>query len=215
MFTRRRILAVSLAWSAAPAASAQQRRATPGAAAPLTDQDRHDVQRIEAHLNALRSLTASFLQISDQGGVAEGRIFLQRPGRLRLDYADPTPLLIIAARGQIIQHDRELKQTSYLPLGASPAAILLRERVELSGEVTVSAVERSAGTLRIALVQTEDPRSGRLTLVFRDAPLQLVNWVVVDGQGATTRINLTNIQTGVAIDQRMFEFREDPPQRGN
>lgn len=173
------------------------------------------MQRIEAHLNELRSLTAGFLQVSDQGGVAEGRIFLQRPGRMRLDYADPTPLLIIAARGQIIQHDRELRQTTYLPLSASPAAILLRERVELSGEVTVSGVERSAGTLRIALVQTEDPRAGRLTLVFRDSPLQLVNWVVVDSQGSTTRVSLTNIQNGVAIDQRLFEFREDQLQRGN
>ncbi|MBL8701813.1 MAG: outer membrane lipoprotein carrier protein LolA [Alphaproteobacteria bacterium] len=219
----RRRLAVALVLALVAvigAAQAQQRRPTPpGTAAPastpLSDQDRRDVQRVEAHLNELRSLTADFLQISDQGGVAEGRIYLQRPGRLRLDYADPTPLLIIAARGQIIQHDRELKQTTYLPLSSSPAAILLRERIALSGDVTVAAVERAAGTLRIGLIQTEDPRAGRLTLVFRDSPLQLANWVVVDGQGATTRVNLTNIQSGTTIDQKLFEFRDDPLQRGN
>lgn len=215
MIGRRRLLVSTVVAAAAGTAQAQQRRPAASASTPLSDQDRRDVERVETHLNELRSLTASFLQISDQGSVAEGRIFLQRPGRLRLDYADPTPLLIIAARGQIIQHDRELKQTTYLPLSASPAAILLRERVALSGDVTVTGVERNAGTLRVALVQTEDPRGGRLTLVFRDAPLQLVNWVVVDGQGATTRVNLTNVQSGVAIDQKLFEFREDPQQRGN
>lgn len=196
-------------------AEAQQRRPAPAQSAALSEQDREDIRRVEGYLNGLRTLTAGFVQISDQGGVAEGRIYLQRPGRLRLDYADPTPLLVIAARGQIIQHDRELKQTTYLPLASSPAAILLRERVELAGDVTVAGVERAAGALRITLVQTEDPRAGRLTLVFRESPMQLANWVVVDAQGATTRVNLSNMQNGAAIDPRLFEFREEQLQRGN
>lgn len=215
MLIRRHLLAGAAVLLGLGDADAQQRRQPAPASIPLSDQDRQDIRRIEAYLNELRSLTAGFSQISDQGGIAQGRIYLQRPGRLRLDYADPTPLLVIAARGQIIQHDRELKQTTYLPLTASPAAILLREQVALSGDVTVASVERGAGVLRISLVQTEDPRAGRLTLVFRDGPLQLANWVVVDAQGATTRVNLSNIQSGAAIDQKLFEFRDDPLSRGN
>lgn len=171
--------------------------------------------RVEGYLNQLKTLTARFVQISDQGGVAEGRIYLQRPGRLRLDYADPVPLLVIAARGQILQHDKQLKQTTYLPLASTPAAILLREAVTLSGSVTVTSVERGPGSLRIGLVQSEDPRAGRLTLVFAESPLQLASWVVVDSQGATTRVALSEIQNGTQIDPRLFEFREEMPTRGN
>jgi general L-amino acid transport system permease protein len=76
-----------------------------------------------------------------------------------------------------------------------------------------TAVERSAGALRITIVQTDDPRAGRLTLVFAERPLQLTNWVVVDGQGATTRVALSEIQNGVAIPAQLFEFREEPTNR--
>jgi len=215
MFPRRVLLAGLAAGLALSSTQAQQRVAPPPASTPLTAQDRQDVTRVEGYLNQLKTLTARFVQISDQGGVAEGRLYLQRPGRLRLDYADPVPLLVIAARGQILQHDKQLKQTTYLPLSSTPAAILLRESVTLTGAVTVTGVERGPGSLRIGLVQTEDPRAGRLTLVFAEAPLQLASWVVVDSQGATTRVALSEIQNGTQIDPRLFEFREEMPTRGN
>ncbi len=215
MVSRRVLLSGLAAGLAIPAARAQQRNAPPPVSTPLTAQDQQDVTRVESYLNQLKTLTARFVQISDQGGVAEGRIYLQRPGRLRLDYADPVPLLIIAARGQILQHDKQLKQTTYLPISSTPAGILLRETVTLSGSVTVTGVERGPGSVRVGLVQSDDPRAGRLTLVFAEAPLQLASWVVVDSQGATTRVALSEIQNGAQIDPRLFEFREDMPTRGN
>ena len=90
---------------------------------------------------------------------------------------------------------------------------LLRERVVLSGDVTVTGVDRAAGMLRVALVQTSDPRAGRITLVFGERPFQLASWVVVDGQGATTRITLSEIEPDVALDPQLFEFREEPANR--
>jgi outer membrane lipoprotein-sorting protein len=213
MITRRSILLAMTALGAPVPAFAQGVPAPAGKQPVLNEQDRADVARIEAYLNALRTLTARFVQVAEQGGVAEGRIYLQRPGRLRLEYADPVPLLVVAARGQIIQHDRQLKQTTYLPLSSTPAAILLRENVTLSGSVTVTGIERGPNSVRVTLVQTDDPRAGRLTLAFAERPLQLTNWVVVDGQGATTRVALSEIQNGVQIPSQLFEFRDEPQSR--
>lgn len=209
MITRRSCL-LAMTVLGAPAFA---QRPPAGKQPSLSDQDRADVARIESYLNGLRTLTARFVQVAEQGGVAEGRIYLQRPGRLRLEYADPVPLLVVAARGQIIQHDKELKQTTYLPLSSTPAAILLRENVSLSGGITVTGVERGPNSVRVTLVQTEDPRAGRITLAFAERPLQLTNWVVVDGQGATTRVALSEIQNGVQIPAQLFEFREEQPSR--
>jgi outer membrane lipoprotein-sorting protein len=208
MIHRRALLVGSAALLAPPAGLAQQLPA-----ATLSDQDRADITRVEAYLDRLRSLRARFVQVSQAGAIAEGRLYLQRPGRMRLDYADPTPLLVIAASGQLIQHDRELKQTTYLLVSQTPAAVLLRETVRLAGDVTVVAVERAANALRIGLVQTADPRAGRITLVFAERPLQLSSWVVVDGQGAVTRVTLSEIETGIALDPELFRFREEPQRR--
>jgi outer membrane lipoprotein-sorting protein len=208
MFPRRAVLAGLAALAAAPrGAAAQTFQPSP--------EDRRDIARVEAYFEALRTLRARFVQVSDQGAVAEGRLFIQRPGRLRLDYADPAKLLIVATGGQLIQHDRELKQTTYLLLSLTPAAVLLRERVTLSGDVTVTGVARATGTVRISVVQTSDPRAGRITLVFGDRPFQLSSWIDVDGQGATTRVTLSEIETGMALDPQLFVFREEDSGRSN
>lgn len=210
MVHRRAIILAGIASMAMPATSPAQQGAP-----SLSAEDRKDITRAEAHLESLRSLTARFVQVSERGAVAEGRLHFQRPGKLRLDYAPPTPLLVIAASGQVIQHDSELKQTSYIPLSSTPLAVLLRERVELSGDVTPVAVERGPGVLRVAMVQTSDPRAGRLTLVFSERPFRLAGWVVSDAQGATTRVTLSEIEVGAAINPGLFIFREEFPQGRN
>ena len=205
----RRLLLVSLLATALPAAAQGPR------APALSEADRVDVARVEGYLNDLRTLEARFVQISDSGGTAEGRVQIARPGRMRLEYDPPVPLLVVASQGQIIQYDKELKQATYLPLASTPAAILLREDVKLSGDVTVTKVERGPAALRITLVQTADPRAGQITLVFGDRPLQLNSWIVVDGQGQTVRVSLAEIRNGVTLDPSLFVFREPGAFPGN
>jgi outer membrane lipoprotein-sorting protein len=38
--------------------------------------------------------------------------------------------------------------------------------------------------------------------------MQLTNWVVVDAQGATTRVSLSEIRSGVTIDPQLFVFQD-------
>ncbi|MEP4885769.1 MAG: outer membrane lipoprotein carrier protein LolA, partial [Alphaproteobacteria bacterium] len=79
--------------------------------ATLSAADRADLARIEAYLNALTTMESRFLQFSEDG-VAEGRIMLDRPGRLRIEYAPPVPVLMIASSPLLMYHDTKLKQTT-------------------------------------------------------------------------------------------------------
>lgn len=200
--SRRALLAFALFALAGPVAAQVAR------APALSAQDKADVARVEDYLNGIRTLSARFLQIAGSGDASEGSVRIERPGRMRLEYDEPVPLLVVAFAGQIVQYDKELKQATYLPLSATPAAILLREKVVLSGDVTVTAVERGSGTLRVSIVQSDDPRAGRLTLVFSEAPFRLASWVVVDAQGQTTRVALDDVRTGIALDPQLFTFRD-------
>ena len=209
MKSSRRALLAMLAAAPIAAAAAQDPRAP-----ALTEQDRADIARIEAYLNALRTLEARFVQIAESGATAEGTVQLARPGRMRLEYDPPVPLLVVAFGGQIVQYDKQLKQATYLPLSATPAAILLREQIKLSGDVTVTRLERGASALRVTLVQSSDPRAGQLTLVFADRPLQLTSWIVVDAQGQSIRVALAEIRNDIPLDPQLFTFR-DPAFPGN
>lgn len=205
----RRLLLLSPALLAAPAQAQQRAPAPPPAdAAVLTERDRADLARVEAYLNALTTLRARFLQIAQNGAAAEGTAWISRPGRMRFEYDPPEPLLLVAYAGQFLMYDRELRAPTTLLISQTPLAILLREQVRLSGDVTVTGVERSGGFLRVTMYRTREPAEGRLTLVFNPEPMELRQWAVVDAQRRETRVSLFRIETGLRLPAALFQFND-------
>lgn len=194
-YLKRRYAAVLLATLLALLPAGAAADAVP---AELTEADRADLARIEAYLNDLTTMESRFLQFSPDG-VAEGRIMLDRPGRLRIEYAPPVPVLMVASSLLLMYHDTKLKQTTFLPVSETPAALLIDEEIRLSGDVTVTAFERAPKAFRITLVETDAPDTGSVTLMFQDAPLRLAKWRVIDAQGTAIDVALLEPRFGVAF----------------
>ncbi len=173
-----------------PAAAAEAVPAT------LSEADRADLARIEAYLNALTTMESRFLQFSEDG-VAEGRILLDRPGHLRIEYAPPVPVVMVASSRLLMYHDTQLKQTTFLPVGETPAALLIEEDIMFSGDVTVTAFERAPKAFRVTLEETDSPGTGSVTLMFEDAPMRLAKWRVIDAQGTAIDVSLLEPRFGV------------------
>jgi outer membrane lipoprotein-sorting protein len=178
------------------------------AQATLSDGDRADLARAEAWLNRLQSLKARFLQIAQNGAAAEGTGWIVRPGRMRFEYDPPEPLLLVASHGQFFYFDKQLRQATTVPLSATPLGILLGDNLRLSGDITISRVDRAGGLLRITLYRTGKAAEGRLTLVFGDAPFELKQWAVLDAQGQETRVSLFQPEYGARFPSRLFEFND-------
>ncbi len=173
----------------------------------LTAQDQADLARVEAYLNALRALKARFTQVAPDGSISQGLSWIQRPGRMRFQYDAPSPLLLVAGHGLVVYYDRELEQTTNIPIGETPLGILLRDDLSLSGgDVKVVRVERLPGQLQVTVLRSATPADGTLTLIFSDPPLVLRQWIVVDAQRQVTRVSLNNIEVGGSFDQDMFTF---------
>lgn len=172
-----------------------------------------DLARIETYLNDLTTLDSKFVQLS-QDGFVEGRLRLSRPGDMRIDYEPPVPVEIVASGFLVMYYDRELGQTSYLPVSETPAYFLLRERIDLTDGLTVTKFEREASILRITLVETDNPDSGRITIAFEDRPLRLVKWQVVDATGTVIDVALIDPRFGVAFDNAGDLFSTVDPNLG-
>lgn len=170
----------------------------------LTLDNKEDIARVEAYLNKITTLKAQFLQINSEGKVAEGNLFMKRPGRARFEYKPPAQILVVADGTWLVFHDKELKETTRLPLYSTPISVLLKEDVTLDGDVTVVSVEKEANTLRINIVDTDEPEEGGITLVFSDKPLQLRKWLVTDAQGYTTSVSIGDVERGMWIKPELF-----------
>ena len=174
--------------------------------APILDAAaKADVARIEQYLNDLTTLDSRFVQFSGQG-IAEGRIILSRPGEMRIEYEPPVPVLMVASGLLLMYHDRELVQTSFLPVSETPASFLLEEKIELSGDVTITGYERGPASIRLTILRTDTPDAGSVSLVFEDAPLRLVKWQVKDAQGNEVDVALLNPKFGVEVDKDLFSL---------
>lgn len=202
------LFAIALAVVACGLAAPSGATAAPPADFALDPSERAAVDRIQAYLNRIKTLRAQFLQASSNGQVAKGDLYLSRPGRLRIEYEPPVPILIVADGTFLIYHDRELNQVSYIPLGSTPAGILLQDRIVLTGgDLTITGFERENGTVQITLVRADNPHEGSLTLVFTDDPLTLRKWTVTDAQGTVTHVSLVQASFGVPLDPKLFRFR--------
>lgn len=204
--------ALSLALPTAPAAAQQRRQAPAPPPAPMPSAE--DIARAEAWLNGIRTLRARFLQVDQRGLVAEGTVWLQRPGRMRFEYDPPSPVLIVADGTTVTFQDRQLGQTSTVFLGQTPLSIILAERVRLSGDVTVTGGERVANRLEIAMVRGASPREGTLILSFATDPFALAQWRVIDAQAQEVRVSLSRIERDMPLEARLFRPPQAQPGQG-
>ena len=202
----RRAALLGLAASLAPAGA----WAAPRAAA-LDPKGREDVQRAQTYLNSIRTLRSRFEQVADDGGVANGTIYVQRPGHMRIVYDPPVPILIVATDGQIYYYDSKLQQVSRTYVNDTPAWFLLRDPISLTSDITVTAFKHAADALRLTLVETKNPDAGEVTIVLSDQPMQLRQWTVIDAQRKQVTVTLENPQYGVPLNANLFYWTDPRP----
>lgn len=184
--------------------------AAPPALAALGERDRADIARVEAYLNDLNSFEARFTQRDSTGGESSGTVKVERPGRLRFEYAPPTPTLLVGTGGRLLHYDRDLDTTAHFDPDETFARLLLAEKVSLSGEIQVTDVRRSPGRVTLTAVRREAPGDGSIDVSFKDGPdgLTLEQWAVTDALGTITRVRLWDFETGVVFADRVFRLNE-------
>jgi outer membrane lipoprotein-sorting protein len=187
------------------------RRARAISAMTLTPQDRADVARIEAYLNAIHTLKARFEQIAPDGGDSHGTAWLDRPGKLRFEYDPPVPYLLVANHGDVYFHDSQLGQTSEVPLSETPLSILLAPEIKLSGDILITDITRVPGLIQVTVLRAVRWWQGSLSLAFNTDPLLLRQWILLDEQRRETRVSLNEIETGGQFPDALFEFKITPP----
>ena len=177
------------------------------APAPLTQQDTLELQRIAAYLNGIRTMTARFQQVANNGAVSTGEVGVARPGRMRFEYDPPTAITLLADSASVYYWDKQLNQTSKYELRQTPAWFFLRDPISFGADVIVTRFEHFPGGVRVTVVESAQPDSGSLTLDFTGNPLTLRQWTVIDQQGKRTTVTLSDLQFGMALDPRLFQYQ--------
>jgi outer membrane lipoprotein-sorting protein len=174
--------------------------------AQMSAGDARDLARISNYLNAIDTLVGTFVQVDPDAVVSQGDFYMRRPGRLRFDYQDPNPALVIADGTWVgVLDERDGAIDRYL-LSSTPLNLLPAEDVDLRRAGAVTGIERSQGQLAVTALDVENPDQGSITMVFSDNPLELRQWVITDPQGRQTTVALRDTRTNVSIPAEQFSI---------
>jgi outer membrane lipoprotein-sorting protein len=189
-----------------PPAEAAQPAAAPAKgklAAPATQEEA--IERLNAYLNSFTTLQGNFIQFAANGRRMEGRIYIQRPGKMRFDYEPPVTTEIIADGTSVAVRDKRLATQDVYSIGQTPLKFLVRERMDLAREGTIKGASIDGDLLSVRLEdRTTLGGTSKITLKFDLVANELRQWIVVDPQGYETAISLYNLDTRRRPDPKYF-----------
>lgn len=175
--------------------------------------DAETLHKIERSLNAIRTLKATFIQRAPDGSVTEGMLYLERPGKLRFDYGEDAPFLLVSNGSLLTFVDYEVKQVSRWPIKKTPLGILVDEEIKFDSKIEVPDIIRFAGLIKVPVIDPKRREYGYIILIFEESTMELRAWESVDAQGYTTRVALVNPEYNVAIDKKRFTFKDPRPRK--
>ena len=172
------------------------------------------VEQINGYFNEITNLQGRFEQVDPNNKRSRGRFYVQRPGKIRFDYAPPSALRIVADGHSLAIEDSDLKTVEKYPIKSTPFRLLLADTVDLGRDARIVGVERQGGGLAISLEDKDGDAAGRIKLYFdAGSKLKLKEWLITDAQGLSTRVMVSEIVRGrkVAADHfRAKDFSNSP-----
>ena len=180
------------------------------------------VRRIESRYGRMRGLAAEFEQTYTQPGARErrerGRLFLQRPRRMRWEY-DPKPgkLFIVDGRDVwfYVPADREAvhAQTRAVSDARFPFLFLLGQTNLRREFRAIELVDQNSNASDLRVLRLVPRRNAYglreiLLTVFTDGRISKVK--LLEESGATSEVALTNVRENTLAPAEAFEFRPPP-----
>ena len=179
--------------------------AAPGPTPLIGEQQAKAVQRINAYFNGITNLQGSFDQVDSTNKHSTGRFYVQRPGKIRFDYAPPSALRIVADGAFLAIEDSDLKTVEKYPIKSTPFRLLLTDAVDLGRDATIVGVESQEGMLAISLEDKGGDAAGTIKLTFDNGrELQLKQWLITDAQGLTTQVTVNDVVSGRKVAADFF-----------
>jgi outer membrane lipoprotein-sorting protein len=163
------------------------------------------VATLNAYFNSFTNLQGDFIQFSPNGQRVEGKLYIQRPGKMRFDYAPPVTTEVIADGTSVAIRDKRLATQDLYSIGQTPLKFLVKERMDLARDSYVTGASTKGDILSVRIEDRSTlGGTSKITLNYDLASNTLKQWVVVDPQGYETSVSLYNLDTQRRPDPKNF-----------
>ena len=169
---------------------------------------------VKNYLDDLKTLSADFVQVSENGDIRKGKIYINLPGKLRISYEEPNDLLITSMGFWLVVQNRKLKQTNNYPVSKTPLNIFLNQKLDLDNSNYNMKFNEEDGVVTLKFLNNKEMVGTSFELFFKTNPVQLKKWVITDELDNKTSVLFQNLKTGLQNSHLLF-FPEDLGEVGN
>jgi outer membrane lipoprotein-sorting protein len=165
-------------------------------------------QKIADHFSSVKTMSGEFVQFGPRGEQTGGKFYLERPGKIRFNYEQPSPMRVIADGRSVVIGNLKMKTWDIYPLSKTPLALLLGDRIDLKGKM-VRDVKEEPDLITIKLGDRTVFADSTITMMFDAKTFDLRQWTITDNQGKDTSVMIFNVQTGQKFDEQVFRVPYD------
>ena len=159
-------------------------------------------------------MKADFIQVGPSGNVSNGKIYLDLPGKLRIDYEKPNDLLITSKGFWLTIQNRNSKTTNNIPLDSSPFSILIKKKLDFDNKFLTTDLKNKSGIISLKISRRENNNVEGLTLEFSENPFNLKKWIIEDTFGEATTVLIQKAVYNENLSHLLF-FPDDFPEPNN
>ena len=170
--------------------------------------------KVENFFKSLKSLEANFIQVGPSGDISNGKIYLDLPGKLRIDYEKPNNLLITSKGFWLTIQNRNLKTTNNIPIESSPFSTLIKKNFVLENKSFMTYVNNESGIISLKIMNHGNNTSEGLMLEFSEKPFSLKKWIIKDTFGEITTVLIQKAKYNNKLSHLLF-FPDDFPELSN
>ena len=161
-----------------------------------------EAKTIADHFSSVKYMSGDFVQSGPGAQKTSGKFFLQRPGRIRFNYAAQSGISVIADGKSLVVYNRKLKTSRLYALSKTPLKLLLTTRwISLASASRASEI---GAEVMIKLADKSTFGNSNITMVFDRKSLDLPRWSLTDEKGLTTTVAITNVKQGVRAPAGTF-----------
>lgn len=168
-----------------------------------------DIQQIESYLNNIKTLKASFVQTASNGNTSEGKLYIEKPNKIRMEYDAPVNVLIVGDGDYIVYNDKDLDQITHIDYDDIPASLILSNTIKIDGKkLKITDFYKDSGTTEAVLEYADNKDIGPITLIFGNRPFELKQWKITDPQSVQITVSLYNAEKDETLPDNLFKFKQ-------
>jgi len=163
--------------------------------------------KVSTYLSSLQNVSGNFVQVGPDGKRTTGDFYIQKPGKIRFEYDDPSPIALVADGTSVVVLDRRLATQDVYPLSQTPLRYLLSDRIDLLRDTNVVGISSDNMFISVTIEEKQAlVGTSRLMLMIGAKDNQLKQWTVTDPQGYDTTVAVYNLDTTKKLDPSMFKI---------